>query len=203
MSRLPEQPTTSVRAAVCVRAADRNDHTAIRAVLWASYAPYAPHVPAPVFLRYLADLLDLDRHAANGRLLVAEHDGGIVGYAAFYPDAARLGFDFPSGWASGRGLASHPAARGRGIARALIAHCEQLARDQGSPVFAFHTAGFMGTAIALYDGLGYRRAPEYDVDLARHYGFDGYEPIPVIAYRRDLGPDPTLPFPQPSSSTHR
>ena len=53
-------------------------------------------------------------------------------------------------------------------------------------MFAFHTAGFMGTAIALYDGLGYQRAPEYDVDLGLHYGFDGFDPIPVIAYRRDL-----------------
>src|SRR3954470_1388432 len=136
MSRLPVQLTATVRAAVCVRTADRDDHAAIRAVLWAAYAPYAPHVPAPVFLRYLADLLDLDRHAANGRLLVAEHDGAVVGYAAFYPDAGSLGFDFPSGGASGRGLASHPAARGRGVARSLIAHCEQLARDQHSPVFA-------------------------------------------------------------------
>jgi GNAT superfamily N-acetyltransferase len=203
MSRLPDQLTAS-RPAVCVRTADRDDHSAIRALLWTAYGPYAPHVPAPVFLRYLSDLLDLERHAANGPLLVAEVEERIVGHAAFYPDAGRLGFDFPDDWASGRALAAHPAVRGRGVARALIAECERLARAGGSPVFAFHTAGFMDTAIALYDGLGYRRAPEYDVDLARHYGFDEFAPIPVIAYRRDLamGPSPHLPG-QATADGHR
>jgi GNAT superfamily N-acetyltransferase len=191
MSRLPEQLTAS-RPAVCVRAADERDHASIRALLWAAYAPYAPHVPAPVFLRYLSDLLDLERHATNGQLLVAEDDDRIVGCAAFYPDAGRLGFGFPAGWASGRGLAVDPTARGRGVARALITACERVARADLAPVFAFHTAGFMTTAIALYDRLGYQRAPEYDVDLAEHFGFDGFDPIPVIAYRRDLVTDPVL-----------
>jgi GNAT superfamily N-acetyltransferase len=189
MSRLPEQRCSSAsRPAVCVRSADRRDHPDIRALIRAAYGQYEPHLPPPVFDRYLADLLDLDRHEANGRLLVAEHDHRIVGYVAFYPDTALLGFNFPPGWASGRGLAAHPSARGRGVARALIATNERLARANHSPVFAFHTAGFMGTAIELYNGLGYQRDPAYDVDLARHYGFDGYDPIPVIAYRRDLVP---------------
>jgi GNAT superfamily N-acetyltransferase len=202
MSRLPTQLTAASAPSVCVRSADRRDHAGIRSLLRSSYGPYAPHLPAPVFRRYLADLLDLDRHGAAGELLVAERDGGIVGYVAFYPDAGLLGFDFPSGWASGRGLAAHPAARGRGVARALIAENERRARVNQSPVFAFHTAGFMGTAIALYDGLGYQRAPEYDVDLGVHYGFDGFAPIPVIAYRRDLVAA-AAPFPRPSSPAHR
>ena len=207
MPSLPPQHSTSTTTiatatALRVRRAGPGDHAAVRFLLLAAYLPYAPHVPAPVFRHYLADLLDVDRHAAQGPLLVAEADGRIVGSAAFYPDAGTLGFGFPSGWASGRALAAHPAARGRGVARALIAACERLARADRSPVFAFHTAGFMSSAIALYDGLGYVRAPAYDVDLAQHYGFDGYDPIPVIAYRRDLVAAAT-PFPGPSSPAHR
>ena len=158
MSRIPQQLTATERPAVCIRAADRRDHRSIRTLVRAAYGQYAPSVPAPVFRRYLADLLDLDRHAANGELLVAEHDHRVVGYAAYYPDAGRLGFNFPNGWASGRGLAVHPAARGLGVARALIAESERRARAEQAPAFAFHTAGFMGTAIELYDGLGYQRA---------------------------------------------
>jgi len=204
MPSLPPQRSisTTTAAVVRVRRAGPRDHAAVRFLLLAAYLPYAPHVPAPVFRHYLADLLDLDRHAASGPLLVAEDDGRIVGSAAFYRDAGTLGFGFPSGWASGRALAAHPAARGRGVARALIAACERLARADRSPVFAFHTAGFMSSAIALYDGLGYVRAPAYDVDLGQHYGFDGYAPIPVIAYRRDLVAAP-IPFPGPSSPAHR
>src|ERR1700755_3383319 len=190
MSRLPEQRPVSPRAAVCVRSSDRRDHEDIRTIIRAAYEQYEPRVPAPVFQRYLADLLDLDLHATNGDLVVAEHDHRIVGYVAFYPDTALLGFGFPPGWASGPGLAVPPAARGRGVARALIAHNDGRAGASRSPVFAFHTAGFMGTAIDLYDWLGDQRDPEYDVDLARHYGFDGFDPIPVIAYRRDLVGDP-------------
>jgi len=175
-----------------VRSADRRDHSEIRDVIRAAYGQYEPHLPAPVFARYLEDLLDLDRHEANGRLLVAEHDHRVVGYVAFYPDTALLGYNFPPGWASGRGLAAHPSARGRGVARALIAANERLARANHSPVFAFHTAGFMGSAIELYNCLGYRRDPAYDIDLARHYGFEGHDPIPVIAYRRDLVEAPAL-----------
>ena len=67
-----------------------------------------------------------------------------------------------------------------------------LARAAGSPVFAFHTATFMASAVQLYEHLGYQRAPDYDVDLAEHYGIRGLAPIPLLAYRRDLvGPRPT------------
>jgi predicted N-acetyltransferase YhbS len=201
MSRIPEQRDRSARATVCVRSAGRRDHDEIRRVIREAYGQYEPLLPGPVFDRYLADLLDLELHAANGELVVAEHGQHIVGQVAFYPDTALLGFTFPPGWASGRGLAVHPAARGLGVARALIAHSERRARSNHSPVFAFHTAGFMGTAIELYDGLEYQRAPEYDVDLALHYGFDGFDPIPVIAYRRDLLATPA--FPRPSRLTRR
>jgi len=57
----------------------------------------------------------------------------------------------PPGWASGRALAVHPAARGNGAARALLATGERLARQAGAPVLAFHTMSFMTGAIALYD----------------------------------------------------
>jgi ribosomal protein S18 acetylase RimI-like enzyme len=56
------------------------------------------------------------------------------------------------------------------------------------PVFAFHTASFMTDAIALYDRLGFRRAPEFDFDMAAHYGGTGAAPITALAYLRQLAP---------------
>ena len=122
-------------------------------------------------------MLDLDQHARHGRLLVVEVDGRIRGFGAFYPDASVQGFGWPPGWASGRALAVDPAARGRGVARALLAAVERLAREAGAPVYAFHTASFMTDAIALYERLGYRRAPEFDFDMAARYGGFGAAPI--------------------------
>ena len=168
-----------------VRDAVPADYPAIREVTLAAYGQYAYLVARDVFEPYLADVLDLEEHARNGRWLVVEADGQILGSGAFYPDAAAQGYGLPAGWASGRALAVHPAVRGRGAARALLAAVECLAEDSGAPVFAFHTASFMTSAIALYERLGYQRAPELDYNWAAQYGPAG-APINSIAYYRRL-----------------
>jgi GNAT superfamily N-acetyltransferase len=164
------------------------DYPAIREIVIAAYRQYADLIARHIFSPYLADLLDLDTHAHHGRLLVIEADGRIRASAAFYPNATAQGVGWPSGWASGRALAVHPDARGHGIARALLATCERLARAAAAPVFAFHTASFMTGAIALYERLGYRRAPEFDFDMAARYSRSGAAPIMSLAYLRCLNP---------------
>lgn len=173
-------------AGIRVRAAASEDHPEMRAVLRAAYTPYARTLGPELFDRYLADLLDLEAHSAHGRLLVAEVDGRIVGTAAFYPDTSIQQFGWPRGWAGGRALSLHPDARGRGVAQALLAHCESLAVMAGARVFAFHADDFMVDAVALYEHLGYRRAPDFDTELASHYGVRTDRPVILIAYRREL-----------------
>jgi len=175
-------------SAPLVRDAVPADYPAIREVLIAAYRQYADLISLDIFSPYLADVLDLDKHARHGRLLVVEVDGWICGCGAFYPDTTVQDVGFPAGWAGGRALAVHPAARGHGVARALIATCERLARETGAPVFAFHTASFMTGAIALYDRLGYRRAPEFDFDMAARYSRFGAAPVMSITYLRCLDP---------------
>jgi ribosomal protein S18 acetylase RimI-like enzyme len=177
-----------------VRDAAPADYPAIRDVVFAAYRHYADLIALDIFSPYLADLLDLETHARDGRLLVVEADGRVCGSAAFYPDATVRGFGLPPGWATGRALAVHPAARGqgvargRGVARALLATCERLAQQAGAPVFAFHTASFMTGAIALYEGLGYRRAPEFDFDMAARLSRFGAAPVMAFAFLRHLTP---------------
>ena len=169
-----------------VRDAMPADYPAIREVVIAAYRQYADLLTLDVFSPYLADVLDLEKHARHGRLFVVEVDGWVCGFGAFYPDATVQGVGWPAGWASGRALAVHPAVRGHGIARTLLATCESLAREAGAPVFAFHTASFMTKAIALYERLGYRRAPEFDFDMAARYSRFGAAPIMSVAYLRHL-----------------
>jgi GNAT superfamily N-acetyltransferase len=171
-----------------VRDAVPADYPAIREVVIAAYRQYADLIARDVFSPYLADLLDLETHAHHGRLLVVEGDGRILASGGFYPDASVQGVGWPSGWAGGRGLAVHPGARGRGVARTMIAAFERLALAAGAPVFAFHTASFMTGAIALYEWLGYRRVPEFDFDMAARYGRFGAAPITSLAYLRCLRP---------------
>jgi ribosomal protein S18 acetylase RimI-like enzyme len=188
MSLLDTAVSARRNSALLVRGTSPADHAAIRAVVIAAYGQYADLVPPDIFAAYLADLLDLETHASHGPLFVAEADEQICGYAAFYPDASVQGVGWPSGWASGRALAVHPAARGYGVARALIATGERLAQDGGSPVLAFHTHSYMTSAIALYERLGYRRVPEFDFDTAARFGRPGAAPITSMAYLRCLIP---------------
>ncbi len=172
--------------AVVVRDAAPEDHEAICWVLRAAYGQYAPALHPVLYERYLADLLDLDRHEGHGRLLVAESAGQVVGFVAFYPDISVQGVGWPAGWAGGRALAVDPTARGLGVAHTLVATCESLARDSNAPTFAFHTALFMNAAIALYGGLGFERAPQFDLDLRDVYAVPDAPASPIVAFRRDL-----------------
>ena len=169
-----------------LRLATGNDHPAIRELLRVTYQPYAAHIDPELFGRYVADLLDLDRHARDGQLLIAELDGELAGYAAYYPDASTQGLGWPVGWAGGRGLAVRPTARGRGVAGALITEVTRRARQSGAPVFAFHTSAFMTTAVALYERMGYQRAPQFDVDLNAHYGIQATTRWMALSYLRRL-----------------
>jgi GNAT superfamily N-acetyltransferase len=173
-----------------VRLAAHGERAVIREILRSSYGQYEAHVPSEVWRPYFADLLDLDRHARDGQLLVAVVDGEIAGYAAFYPDASAQGFAWPPGWAGARGMAVRSPYRGHGVAAALLAELERRARAAGAAVFAFHTSAFMTTAVALYDRLGYRRAPQFDIDVNAFHGVHGARPWPAIAYLRRLSACP-------------
>jgi len=166
----------TVMSTPLVRPAGPADHAAIRALLELSYSPYAAELDPAVWCAYRADLLDLDRHARHGTLLVAVVDGEIVGFVAFYPDATEQDL----GW---RALAVHPRHRGHGVAGALLRELEQRSRESGAAVFAFHTSRFMTTARVFYARMGYQRVPCFDRELNVHYGGPaGARPWLALAY---------------------
>jgi GNAT superfamily N-acetyltransferase len=171
---------------VSVREANRSEHQAIRDVIVAAYREYAVVLPPVVFDGYLANLLDLESRAGVSRLLVAERAGRIVGTVTFFEDAAREGLGWPSGWAGLRALAVDPAARGRGIGRVLMEACRDRARAAGATVLCLHTASFMAAAMAIYEDMGFERAPAFDFAPAGHLGVEVATDVKVIAYRLDL-----------------
>jgi len=184
MPQRQRSPASSRASIVAVRDATPADHAAIREVVQAAYRPYAAKLPPTAFRAYLADLLDIDAHARAGQLLVATVDDRVAGSVVFYPDASAQGLGWPTGWAGGRALAVHPDRRRHGAGTALMAELERRALACGAPAFAFHTSQFMTTAIALYERLGYRRRPAFDLDISARYGIQDSTPWCALAYTR-------------------
>jgi GNAT superfamily N-acetyltransferase len=174
MSETETTAATGRNSSLVIRGAEPADYEAIHGVVLGGYAQHAGQLAPEIFSRYLAAELDLGTYASYGRLLVGATQEGVLGFAAFYPDASVQGSGFPSGWAAVRVLAVHPGADGPGVTRALLSACERLAAEAGAPVLAIRTASFMTDAIAGYERLGYRRAP----------AFDGATPVRSVAHLR-------------------
>ena len=192
---VPDTPlATRQDTVLLVRDAVPADYPAIRDMVIAAYRQYADLIAPDIFSAYLADLLDLDTHARHGRLFVVEADQWVCAFAAWYPDASVRWFPWPAGWATGRALAVPPDARGNGAAHALLAAGEHLALQAGAPVLAFHTHSYMTGAIALYERMGYRRAPEFDFDVAERFGRFGAAPVMSLAYYRNLTQQHVTPW---------
>ena len=177
--------TTSLTG-VEVRDAGRSDLPRARRVLLAAYQEYATAMPPAVFGSYLAELLDVEARAGTGRILVAEVGGRVVGTVTYYPDAAVEGLGWPAGWAGLRALGVEPAARGRGVGRALVEACRRRAEAGGADVLCLHTDQFMTAALAIYGAMGFRRAPAFDFDATSRFALAGVRPVPVLGYRLDL-----------------
>ena len=142
----------------------------------AEFAPGGPDSPfRTAWARYLETMADAAGRAREGTLLVAVEDGRVLGTVTLYlgpgseqwrPEDAMFRF-----------LAVDPAARGRGIGRALFQACLERAQAAGKRRMALHTTDRMATARAMYERAGFKRDPEGDVELPG---------VSIIAYAADL-----------------
>lgn len=174
-----------------IRHAHEADYAHIDAVTAAAYAQYENAVPAAVFAAYVADLGLTPHQAHESEILLCEMEGRIVGSVLYYPNAALEGLGLPSTWAGFRKLAVDPRSRGRGVGRALVARCLELARASEAVALGIHTASFMEAACRLYEDLGFHRRPEHDLSAAEILGSaDGAEGVKVIAYVTELSRPP-------------
>lgn len=169
-----------------MREAAQGELDAVHDVLVAAYGQYAAALPADLFDLYFANVTDVGELGDGGRaiLLVAESAGRIAGTARLYPPGTVDEVDIPAGWAWVRAVAVHPELRRAGLAQQLMAECKRRAAAGGATVLCLHTMAFMPDAVRLYERLGYRRAPELDIDVAAENEIDG--DMVALAYRLDL-----------------
>jgi GNAT superfamily N-acetyltransferase len=96
-------------------------------------------------------------------VIVAEHDGELVGTVTFYPDGSLSGQgEWPKGWAGVLRLAVLPSHRGSGIARALMGEVVRRCREAGIETLALHTTDFMAVAKSMYERMGFVRDEKFD-----------------------------------------
>jgi ribosomal protein S18 acetylase RimI-like enzyme len=132
--------------------------------------------------RYLARIADVGERAGRTTILLAVEDGRILGSLTLElegrvrddgeedllplaPDEAHI-----------RMLGVDPEARGRGVARALMAASEERARAAGKTMISLNTTKRMQAAQAMYERLGYAR----DEDTVFPDGFV------LLGYRKRL-----------------
>jgi ribosomal protein S18 acetylase RimI-like enzyme len=111
---------------------------------------------------YLERIADVAARARVATVLVAVEDGRVLGSATLELGARIEGGDPPLApdEASVRMLGVHPDARGRGVARALMDACFDLARDAGRARVSLETTQRMTAAQAMYAHMGFVRGPD-------------------------------------------
>jgi GNAT superfamily N-acetyltransferase len=129
-----------------IRQAVGADESVIRKCAEQAYARYVPLIgrkPAPM-------VADFAEHIAAGQVHVAvddEHD--ITRHTGLHRVLCRKRLR-PAGERGGV-----PHAAGRGIGKALIAYCEDVARKRGVAAVRLYTNEKMAENLSIYDRLGY------------------------------------------------
>lgn len=137
-----------------------------------------------------ADLLDGQRTdldqvraaiaGADGRIVLAEHDGGLVGCAHLERAGAVAWFGM---------YAVRPPLQGQGTGAALLAECERVARDEwGCRELRMSVIWTRAELIAYYRRRGYRDTGErrpFPYGDAR-FGLPRRDDLHFVVYAKDL-----------------
>lgn len=111
---------------------------------------------------YVSVLSDAAVRAAGAELWVAVDDGVLLGTVTFCPSGSSFREIGRAGEGEFRMLAVSPAARGRGVGRALVQLCLDRSRDLEYAGVRMSSLDAMTAAHRVYERLGFTRVPEDD-----------------------------------------
>ncbi len=143
-----------------IRRATLSDAAAVRTIIEQVYVGggWADPDTSP---EYVHSLLAAEERIVGATVLLAVIDGEPVGTVTATEGAPYANIAVP-GELEVRMLGVLPEVRRHGVARALMAACEDLARQRGRHRVVLSTEPEMTAAQALYEGLGYARTPDRD-----------------------------------------
>lgn len=138
-----------------LRNAESDEADAIAALVVDAYRDYEPSLTPENWQAMESGLAKAGRidHAQG---IVAERDGKLAGYVAYFSPGHSSAKLFEPDWASIRLLAVSPAFRGEGLARLLTEACIARARTDKAATIGLHTSEAMKQARALYERMGFR-----------------------------------------------
>ena len=139
-----------------IRPASAGDAPAIATLLRESFIEYESLYTAAGFAATAITPEQVIDRLSEGPVWLAMHGETIVGTASVVAKGDSLYI---------RGMAVHPAARGRHIGKLLLSHIEELARSEGFTRLFLSTTPFLNRAISLYQRFGFRRKNEGPEDL--------------------------------------
>ena len=143
-----------------IRPCTPEDYAAVRDLTTAAYIT-GGHVEAES--DYAQTLADVPARASG--VYVAEVNGivtGAVNIVAPGDDESQVAYDNEGEF---RMLAVAPNYQGRGVGRALVQYVLDMAQAQGLARVVLTTMQTMTTAQAMYEAMGFHRAPERDWTL--------------------------------------
>ena len=185
-----DRPEHQAARALVVREARFDELDELAALLGEVYGVFREQFPPDAWESYIGEIVDVRSRFEESELIVAKDRGRLSGTIAFYADASRSALEqWPAGWASIRTLGVRTYARRRGVGEALARECLRRAAAHQVSSIGLHTASYLAAATRLYERLGFRRAPEFDIEIGEM--FTG-QPLPLghswpaWAYRLDL-----------------
>ena len=185
-----DRSDTRTSGELVVRDALPGELDQVAGLLGEVYGVFREHFPADAWASYIGEIVDVRSRLGESELIVAEDAGRLVGTIGFYPDASRSPLErWPEGWGSIRTLGVSVDARCSGVGDALARECVRRARARGLRAIGLHTASHLAAATRLYERIGFRRAPEFDIEIGEM--FTGRSLAPgdswvAKAYRLDL-----------------
>lgn len=144
----------------------RDDESTAEADLIARAFAAGPYGHLPTSAEQLAFRRDTAGRAASGAVLVARRAGHVVGSASVLRAASPHARVAVTGEAEVRLLAVDPEVQGGGIGEALMRAGLEVALGWGADALVLDTGTRNTRAQALYERLGFVRAPERETALA-------------------------------------
>lgn len=149
-----------------IRLATAADDAAVGELLVSAFVQqYARKMPQVIYGdARKAHLRDVASKRAVASVWVAEDAGSIVGTVALWGPGAEGSEAWLPRAADLRHLAIAATHRGTGLSGQLVQTAEAKARQLGASAVSLHVRRGATGVIALYERLGYARAPEGDLD---------------------------------------